>query len=913
MNDRLEAAAIAAGTRAFTDEFDAVLMLTWSHWQTEPRSNRYHYGSRFARRVPVLFIQPTLAPGAAMLVTKTDVPGLDLVEFPQHIGPHQVAELLDLLRARGIRRPLLWVYSVLHYDAVLRALPNDLRVYHATEDYLTPSPQWSEQEFIAGKLRTLLKDMDLVVGVSEKVNRAYAGLGEFEGPLVLAPNGCDAEFFLQLSAGSAAPRARTCIYQGGINARVDFELLASLVDRLPDWTFQFCGRAIDGLAGWDRLRSRPNVQDLGVLEPAEFGRRMCEATVGLIPFVQDPLIWNSLPLKAYEYVACGLPVVSVPIASLMGQPELFAIEETAEGFARAVEAAAATRLDPVRLQHRREQARKNSYDARFEGVVSAIQDFAARRRSEPKRLNVCVLYDRKSLHVNTMREHLDAFRRYSRHHVYYLPATEPDLPGFAVAPLASGADAAAPAGWVAEPDFSLFDVVVVHYGVRVCFEEHMAAAVERALVRYRGHKVLFLQDEYDHPEVTRRWMERVGVDTVYTCLPPDAVHAVYPPERFERVRFVQTLTGYVPDDAVIECFARPLRERSTLIGYRGRRLAPIYGELGWEKARIGREVRRLAQERGLPVDIEIDEDKRIYGKAWYQFLGSARATLATESGCNLFDFDGSAARLIRAHEARHPGADYESLRAQLAPYEGAIRTNQVSPRIFEAIRTRTALVLFEGDYSGVVRPHDHYIPLKRDCSNFDEVVRTLQDDAAVQALTDRAYRDIVEAGRYSYRGFVQGVDADLEHGLLRGPRVRLCAVPLLALAAGGRVEAVGPEAAAALLSQQVMDDDAASAWLQALGARMAAAQASVVTGSDGVPGGHPASGRGPVRELMGKGWRMLPRPLRTRAAGVVFGAVQRYRRDEVQKTRLDRLLSALWRRMPHGAKRVARRIIYGAR
>jgi hypothetical protein len=879
---------------AFSDEFDAVVMLTWSHWQTEPRSNRYHYGSRFARRVPVLFVQPTLPVGEPMRVAPTDVPGLELVELAQHVGPQQAAELVQLLQARGIRRPLLWIYSMMHYDHVLRALPTDLRVYHATEDYLTPSPQWSEQEHIAGRLRALLKDVDLVVGVSERVNHAYAELGGFEGPLVLAPNGCDAPFFLQLAERCGPPRERTCIFQGGINARVDFGLLAALADRLPQWTFQFCGRVAPGVAGWDALRERPNVEYLGVLEPADFGLRMCEATVGLIPFLQDPMVWNSLPLKAYEYVACGLPVVSVPIASLMGEPDLFAIEKDAEGFARAIEAAAATRGDAARLRHRREEALRNSYDARFEGVVAAIEQLAARRRAQPKRLNVCVLYDRRSLHVNTMREHLESFGRYSRHHVYYLPATEPDLPGFTVQPQAEGHPAAG-AAWVAEPDLSLFDVVVVHYGVRVCFEDYLAAPVERALARFRGHKVLFVQDEYDRPEATRRWLERVGVDTVYTCLPPEGVHAVYPPERFPRVRFLPTLTGYVPEDPAIDFCARPLAERHILIGYRGRRLAPIYGELGWEKARIGVEVRRLAEARGLPVDIEVEEDRRIYGRAWYQFLGAARATLGTESGCNLFDFDGSAARLIREHEARSPGVQYDSLRAQLAPYEGAIRTNQISPRIFEAIRTRTALVLFEGDYSGVVRAHEHYIPLARDFSNFDEVVRTLQDDAAVEALTERAYRDVVASGRYSYQGFVERFDAELAQGVLRGRGARVYAVPVLAQLPGGQLEVLAPAAAAAaLLCDEVVDGQAAARLLQHLA----------------VAARHRAA---PVRELAGKGWRALPRPLRAGASRLVFGAVRRFRREETQKTRFDRLLAGLWRRMPHAAKRMARRLIYGGR
>ena len=72
------------------------------------------------------------------------------------------------------------------------------------------------------------------------------------------------------------------------------------------------------------------------------------------------------------------------------------------------------------------------------------------------------------------------------------------------------------------------------------------------------------------------------------------------------------------------------------------------------KYRIGVDVKALAQERGLPVDIEVDDTKRIYGTDWYRFLGSARATLGTESGSNVFDFDGNVRSEIERRLAQNP-------------------------------------------------------------------------------------------------------------------------------------------------------------------------------------------------------------------------------------------------------------------
>lgn len=91
--------------------------------------------------------------------------------------------------------------------------------------------------------------------------------------------------------------------------------------------------------------------------------------------------------------------------------------------------------------------------------------------------------------------------------------------------------------------------------------------------------------------------------------------------------------------------------------------------------------------------------------------------------------------------------------------------NQISPRVFEAIVHKTALVLFEGTYSGIVKPDVHYIPLKKDFSNVDEVITKLQDDVYLEALTERAYTDIITSGRYSYRQFIKKFDQFLAQRL----------------------------------------------------------------------------------------------------------------------------------------------------
>ena len=198
----------------------------------------------------------------------------------------------------------------------------------------------------------------------QSTTRAYYVKGRiagYSGSILVLRNGCDYSFWRDTGAERyTAPSdgARVVLFQGGINGRLDYDLLITLAQRMPEWRFWFCGDAREGGEG-RRLNSRAKVVHWGRCS-IEDARKAQQALVGTIPFKQDPWIERSLPLKAYEYVACGMPVVSVPIDALNDNDAVFAIEKTAEGFAAAIERLAPTRYDPQALAVRRSSAREQS-------------------------------------------------------------------------------------------------------------------------------------------------------------------------------------------------------------------------------------------------------------------------------------------------------------------------------------------------------------------------------------------------------------------------------------------------------------------------------------------------------------------------------------------------------------------------
>jgi len=91
--------------------------------------------------------------------------------------------------------------------------------------------------------------------------------------------------------------------------------------------------------------------------------------------------------------------------------------------------------------------------------------------------------------------------------------------------------------------------------------------------------------------------------------------------------------------------------------------------------------------------------------------------------------------------------------------------NQVSPRVFESISARSVLVMFEGGYSGVLQPGEHFIALRKDGSNLTEVIQLLHDAAYVDHMAERAFQHVIASGSYAYRKFVELIDAQFQQSL----------------------------------------------------------------------------------------------------------------------------------------------------
>jgi hypothetical protein len=308
--------------------------------------------------------------------------------------------------------------------------------------------------------------------------------------------------------------------------------------------------------------------------------------------------------------------------------------------------------------------------------------------------------------------------------------------------------------------------VFLHYSLFATTGYLIPKRMRSWLRRIDALKVAFFQDEFHYCQQRFRFVNDVGIDLIYTHVHPDDIPRVwgrYTPRTKAKFNY----PGYVDSEMVAAAarFSRPDAERDIDVGYRGRPLQPYMGSGSLEKSFIGERFKELTAGTGLKVDIDTSEEGRLYGEDWYRFLGRCRAVLGVESGTSYIDLEDE---VLRDYEARIADGRPVTLaglqEGALGRWDHNYSYRTISPRHFEAAAFRILQVMFEGEYSGVLEPMVHYVPLKKDFSNFDQVVALISDRAVREEIVENAHRDLIRSGRYSYERFVAGVDADLVAG-----------------------------------------------------------------------------------------------------------------------------------------------------
>jgi hypothetical protein len=247
-------------------------------------------------------------------------------------------------------------------------------------------------------------------------------------------------------------------------------------------------------------------------------------------------------------------------------------------------------------------------------------------------------------------------------------------------------------------------------------------------------KAYFIGNEYKLMPEKMAFCDALGIKLLISQSNSPAVHRLY------RERLKCAVAG-IPSaglDTTVFYPEIPWGERLIDIGYRSDE-SPIY--LGHtERRQIADYFLAQGPRYGLNMNISLKQGDRFAEPAWAAFLNQCRGQLGTEAGGDYFELTDATRLGYRQYLKRHSAAtDEEILDRFFKDYKDPIAMRVLSGRIVEAAGTKTLQILFEGRYNDYFKPDVHYISLKKDFSNFDEVMEKFRDEKYCRSLTDNAY------------------------------------------------------------------------------------------------------------------------------------------------------------------------------
>jgi len=283
-------------------------------------------------------------------------------------------------RRLGLSDPILWTFLPTGGGLVGR-LGEKLSIYHCVDEY-TANPGVSSVK-IDSIEKDLLARADLVFVTSKRLFEEKRGYNERTHYFGNVAN--VSHFMRVLEDGDGLPEDLAAIprpiigYQGNISSyKTDLSLIEQIARADPGWSVVLVGPVGWGDPGTDvsRLKALGNVHFLGRKDYDQLPRYVKGFDVCIIPFVRNQSTDSSFPMKFFEYLAMGKPIVASNLSSLAPFRENEAICRLAEGpedFVEKIRATLAETPDDAVRNQRIEFARKNDWEVRIQEIGEVVQ------------------------------------------------------------------------------------------------------------------------------------------------------------------------------------------------------------------------------------------------------------------------------------------------------------------------------------------------------------------------------------------------------------------------------------------------------------------------------------------------------------------------------------------------------------
>ncbi len=282
-------------------------------------------------------------------------------------------EIAALLGRMGIAKPWLWAYFAQNLSVL--DLPFKNLIYDCVDDWPSFFPNPAEKRFVRRTDEQLCRRAGMVFVGSEPLLEKRK---TFNDRTFVVNHAADISHFMSAADPAlaipsdleAVPHPRIGFVGMVDELRFDVGLIAKLAEN-PENQIVIVG----GFMGDARKRvpERPNVHVLGMKPVAALPAYLKGMDALIMPYTMSETTRYIFPLKLFEYLATGKPVVATPISAVLTVRDYFYVADSPGEFAGLVRLALEER-DAAAQERRREKARAHTWEAHVQRKLDLMAE-----------------------------------------------------------------------------------------------------------------------------------------------------------------------------------------------------------------------------------------------------------------------------------------------------------------------------------------------------------------------------------------------------------------------------------------------------------------------------------------------------------------------------------------------------------